>query len=307
MDYGIYLSNAPNTRRFSTIPSAHYFMFGFQYNTSIILLGTALVGATCGLIGTFAVLKRRALTGDALAHAALPGVCLGHIIAGGQNLMIQFLGAFITGLLAVWLIRILPRICNTSSETAVAGVLSVFFGGGIVLSRMIQNSGRFGGRAGFDAFLFGSPASLLIQDVYLIAIVCLCAMGLILLTYRFSIGITFDSDFLEVQGLPTRRVDWMHLTLLTVTVVVGLPAIGAIMIVALLITPAVTARFWSDRFSIILITSSLLGATSSATGTYLSSLNEKIPAGAASVLCCTLFFLFSLSVTTIFSNLKTAR
>ena len=276
-------------------------MFGLQYNTLVVLIGTALVGATCGLIGTFAVLRRRALTGDALAHASLPGVCIGYYLAGGQSLPIQFLGAFVTGLIAVWLIQILPRISKTSSETAVAGVLSVFFGGGIVLSRMIQNSPNFGGRAGFDAFLFGSPASLLLQDVYLIAAVCLVAISLIVVTYRFSVGITFDSDFLEVQGLPTQRIDWMHLCLLAVTVVVGLPTIGAIMIVALLITPAVTARFWSDRFSTILVLSSILGATASASGAYVSSLSEKIPAGAAAVLSCTLFYIISL-ILIAFSN-----
>ncbi|MBL4884457.1 MAG: metal ABC transporter permease [Planctomycetaceae bacterium] len=282
-------------------------MLGLQYNTLVVLLGTALVGATCGLIGTFAVLRRRALTGDALAHAALPGVCIGYIIAGGQSLPIQFLGAFVTGLIAVWLIQVLPRISKTSSETAVAGVLSVFFGGGIVLSTMIQKSEKFGGRAQFDAFLFGSPATLLINDVYLIAIVCLAAISLIVATYRFSIGITFDSDFLEVQGLPTQRIDWMHLCLLAATVVVGLPTIGAVMIVALLITPAVTARFWSDRFSKILMTASLLGAIASATGAYISSLHENVPAGAAAVLCCTLFYIISLVLVTFISSLKLAR
>lgn len=282
-------------------------MFIFQYNTAIVLIGTAIVGATCGLIGTFAVLRRRALTGDALAHAALPGICVGYVIAGGQSLPIQFLGAFVTGLLAVWLIQVLPRISKTTSETAVAGVLSVFFGAGIVLSKIIQNSGNFGGAAGFTAFLFGAPASLLIKDVYLMAGVCLVAIGLIVLTYRFSIGITFDTDFLEVQGLPTQTIEWMHLCLLAVTVVVGLPAIGAVMIVALLITPAVTARLWSDRFATILITSSFVGAASSMTGAYLSSLNAKIPAGAAAVLCCTLFYLCSLAITTFISNLKPAE
>ncbi len=282
-------------------------MFGLHYNTAVVLLGTAIVGATCGLIGTFAVLKRRALTGDALAHAALPGICLGYLIADGQSLPIQFLGAFVTGLLAVWIIQILPRISKTTSETAVAGVLSLFFGGGIVLSKMIQNSGQFSGAAGFTAFLFGAPASLLLKDIYLMAGVCVIAIGFVFVTYRFSIGITFDSDFLEVQGLPTQSLEWIHLCLLAVTVVVGLPAIGAVMIVALLITPTVTARLWSNRFSTILIASSIIGATASMIGAWLSSLNEKIPAGAASVLCCTLLFFCSLGLTTFISNVKPTR
>ncbi|MBV11542.1 metal ABC transporter permease [Rubinisphaera sp.] len=271
-------------------------MLGLPYNTAIVLLGTALVGATCGIIGTFAVLRKRALTGDALAHASLPGVCVGYYLAGGQNLALQFAGAFLTGLLAVWIIRVLPRISKTRTETAVAGVLSVFFGAGIVLSRLIQNSGKFGGRAGFDAFLFGSPGSLLERDVYLIGGACLLTVVIIALTFRLSVGVTFDAEFLSVQGLPTNRVDWLQLLLLTTTIVVGLPAIGVVMIVALIITPAVTARLWSDRFYQILLISAGIGAGASAVGALLSSLDTRIPAGASTVLVCTACYLISLGI-----------
>lgn len=272
-------------------------MWSIPYNTSVVLLGTLLVGATAGVVGTFALLRRRALTGDALAHASLPGVCLGYVLASGRSLPLQFLGAMITGLLAVWLIRLLPRISRTRSETAVAGVLGVFFGAGIVLTRLIQNSGKFGGRAGFDAFLFGAPASLLIQDVYLIAAVCLIVMFSIWITYRLSVGVAFDTAFLEVQGLPTNQIDWLHLLLLTIAVVVGLPAIGVVMIVALLITPAATARLCSNRLWVILWLAAVLGGIASASGAYLSSVDARIPAGAAAVLVATAFFLLSLAAT----------
>jgi len=269
---------------------------GFSYNTALVLSGTALIGATAGLVGTFAVLKRRALTGDALAHAALPGVCLGYWLAGGQSLPLQFLGAILTGLLAVWLIRILPEISSTRTETAVAGTLSVFFGAGIVLTKMIQNSGQFGGRSGLDAFLFGSPGSLLFADLLLIGSVCLLTIVALLLTYPLSVGVTFDAGFLEVQGVPTRVIDWMHLLLLTFTVVVGLPAIGVVMIVALIITPAATARLWTDRLQRMLLAAAFLGATAASAGAALSSLDTRIPAGAAAVLTATLLFVISLAV-----------
>lgn len=275
-------------------------MFGLPYNTTLVLVGTALIGVAAGLVGTFAVLRKRALTGDALAHAALPGICLGYLLAGGQSLPLQFLGAVVTGLLAVWLIRLLPLISKTRPETAVAGTLSVFFGAGIVLTRFIQNSGNFGGRAGFDAFLFGAPGSLLIQDVYLISAVCLLVILAILSTFRLSVGVTFDPGFLEVQGLPVRQVDWLHLLLLTIAVVVGLPAIGLVMIVALIITPAATARLWSDKMSTILWLSAGLGAVSAASGAILSALDTRIPAGASAVLVATAFFLVSLTITTWF-------
>jgi len=270
-------------------------MLGLPYNTTVVLLGTALVGAMAGLVGTFAMLRRRALTGDALAHASLPGVCIGYYLAGGQNLPMQFAGAFATGLLAVWLVRNLPRISRTRAETAIAGVLSVFFGAGVVLTRMIQNSGRFGGRAGFDAFLFGSPGSLLVQDVYLIGGVCLIVIAVLLATFRVSVAVTFDSQFLQSQGISTQLLDWMHLILLTVAIVVGLPAIGVVMIVALVITPAATARLCSDRFGTVLLIAAGLGATASAAGAFLSSLDTRVPAGAASVLVATTLFLVTLA------------
>lgn len=266
------------------------------YNTLIVVLGTSLVGATCGIVGTFAVLRKRALVGDAVAHAALPGVCLGYVLAGGQHLILQFCGAFATGLLAVATIRALPQISRTRTETAVAGVLSVFFGAGVVLSRMIQNQGTFGGRAGFDAFLFGSPGSLLFADLLLISITCLLVTISILATFRLSVGVTFDAEFLTIQGLGTRWIDWMHLMLLTITIVISLPAIGVVMIVALLITPAVTARQISDRFIIILIVAALLGMFSAATGAVLSSLNPSVPAGAAAVLVSATMYAITLCV-----------
>ncbi|MCG6154772.1 metal ABC transporter permease [Rubinisphaera margarita] len=271
-------------------------MFGLPYNTSVVLMGTALVGATCGVVGTFAVLRRRALTGDALAHAALPGVCIGYWLAGGQHLLLQFAGAFLTGLLAVFLIRLLPRISRTQTETAVAGVLSVFFGAGVVLRRMIQNSGQFTGGGGFDAFLFGSPGSLLIRDVYLIGAVCICTVLVVALTFRLSVGVAFDSGFLSVQGLPTVWIDWMHLLLLTTTIVVGLPAIGVVMIVALLITPAVTARLWSDHLRVIIVIAAFIGAGSAAAGAVFSSLDTRVPAGATTVLVATACYVISLAI-----------
>lgn len=270
-------------------------MLGLPYNTTVVLIGTALVGAMAGLVGTFAMLRRRALTGDALAHASLPGVCIGYYLAGGQNLPMQFAGAMATGLVAVWLVRNLPRVSKTRSETAIAGVLSVFFGAGVVLTRMIQNSGKFGGRAGFDAFLFGSPGSLLVQDVYLIAGVCLIVMATLMATFRLSVAVTFDAAFLQSQGVSTRLLDWLHLLLLTTAIVVGLPAIGVVMIVALIITPAATARMCSDRFGVVLGLAAVLGAIASASGAFLSSLDTRVPAGAASVLVATTLFLVTLA------------
>lgn len=277
-------------------------MWGLPYNTTVVLVGSALVGATAGVVGTFAVLRRRALTGDALAHASLPGICLGYVLAAGQSLPLQFLGAMLTGLMAVGLIQVLPRISRTRPETAVAGVLGVFFGAGIVLTRWIQNSGQFGGRAGFDAFLFGAPGSLLIEDVYLIAAVCLLVILSVTATYRLSVGVAFDSTYLEVQGVPTRRVDWLHLLLLTISVVVGLPAMGVVMIVALLITPAATARLCSHRLTHILWLAATLGASASACGAYLSSLDTRVPAGAASVLVATAAYLLCLTITLLYRH-----
>lgn len=271
-------------------------MFGSEilsYNTLIVLVGTSLLGGTSGLIGTFAVLRRRSLTGDALAHAALPGLCLAFMVWGERNLFMMLLGAFISGLLGIGIISGLRAWTRIKEDAAIGIVLSVFFGAGIVLSRIIQNHVSSGSKSGLDSYILGKTAGMLSYDVYLIAAL---ALGSLLVVLAFSKEfqlISFDTPFAIVQGWPALLLDLILMSLIAVVVVIGLPAVGVVMIAALLILPGASARFWSDRLPTMIQVSIFIGFLTGVVGTLTSATFSLMPAGPLIVLVGTAFFLFS--------------
>lgn len=265
-----------------------------SYNTLIVLLGASILGASAGLVGTFAVLRRRALTGDALSHAALPGICLAFLLTGEKRLPVLLLGALLSGLLGVLVIGALRRYSRIKEDAALGVVLSVFFGVGLVLNAYIQNTVPGGSKAGLSQYILGKTAGMILQDVYLIAGCALLCLVVVLLYYKEFKLIAFDSGFARVQGWPAARLDLLLMTLLAVTVMIGLPAVGAVLMAALIILPAATARLWTDKLHLVLIVSAALGAATGWVGTLLSAEYEKMPAGPIIILVGSGFFLASL-------------
>ncbi len=262
------------------------------YNDWIVLGGTSLIGANAGLIGTFAVLRRRALTGDALAHAALPGVCLAFLLVGARSLPFLLLGALATGVLGITIIAAVQHWTRIKADAAIGIVLSVFFGAGMVLSRLVQDRVS-GGTAGLDSYILGKTAGMLREDLYLIGsifVLCLCAVGLLYKEFKLH---TFDHGFAQAQGWPVFRLDLLLMTLLALTVVVGLSTVGVVMIAALLIIPAATARFWTERLGVMLLLAIAVGEIMAVVGALISTRYAYMPAGPVIVLVGT--FLFGLS------------
>jgi manganese/zinc/iron transport system permease protein len=263
------------------------------YNTAVVLLGVSLLGACAGPVGSFAVLRRRALTGDALAHAALPGVCLAFLLVGQRSFVALLLGALASGILGVVVIAVLRRWTRIKEDAAIGIVLGVFFGAGIVLSKYIQNSVPSGSKAGLDSFLLGKTSQMIAQDVYLIAGTAFFCLLTLVLCYKELKLIAFDPDFARSQGWPLLWLDLLLMLLLAITVVIGLPPVGVVLIAALLILPGATARFWTDQLSVLLLLSSVLGALIGWSGALLSALSSALPAGPIIVLCGTSFFVIS--------------
>jgi manganese/zinc/iron transport system permease protein len=264
-----------------------------EYNTQIVIAGTTLLGACAGMLGCFAVLRRKALTGDALAHAALPGLCMAFLILGERSLPEMLLGAFLSGLLGICVIAAINRFTRVKEDAAIGIVLSVFFGAGIVLSSWIQKMPT-GQKAGLDSYILGKTAGMLLQDVELIggaSLVCLLA---VLLLYKEFQLISFDTAFARVQGWPASFLDLLLMGMIAVGVVIGLPAVGVVMMSALLILPGVAARFWTDRLSRMLFLAAALGGLTGAVGTALSAQFSLLPAGPIIVLVGTCIFLISL-------------
>lgn len=264
------------------------------YNTLVVLVGSALLGAGAGVIGSFAVLRRRALTGDALAHAALPGLCLAFIILGQRNLPAMLAGALCTGVAGVAIISGLRRWTRIKEDAAIGIVLGVFFGAGIALSRLIQNLSTTGSKAGIDSYILGKTAGMTRGDVYLIAGMALASIGLVMLLYKEFKLTVFDPGFAQAQGWPVVRLDLLLMSLVAVAVVIGLPAVGVVLIAALLILPGAAARFWTDRLGRMLWLSALFGTFVGIAGTLFSAQYERLPTGPIIVLVAAGLFLVSL-------------
>lgn len=249
-------------------------------NTRVVLLGCALLGASAGAVGALSVLRRRALAGDALAHAALPGVCVAFLVVGDRSLPAFLIGALVFGLLGVGTMAALRALTRLKEDAAMAIVLGVFFGLGIVLSSMIQRTPG-GNRAGLDGFLFGKAASMVRQDVWLmggVCAVCLCVVYALRKEFRL---LCFDRDFGAAQGWPVVRLDLLLMALVACVTVSGLPAVGVVLMAAMLVVPGVTARLWTDRFSVMLALSTLLGMIGGVVGAALSAVLPA-PGGAMS-------------------------
>ncbi|MDZ4820869.1 MAG: metal ABC transporter permease [Planctomycetota bacterium] len=276
-----------------------------------ILIGCALLGAVSGVIGSFAVLRRRALMGDLLSHAALPGLCLAFLDAGYEREYSTLLiGALISGMIGVGLVTLLIRWTRTKEDAAIGIVLSTFFGFGIVLLSIIQRMPGGGGKSGLERYTLGQAANMSDGDVITIAIVSVAVMALVALLYKEFKVFSFDPDFARSQGWPTLLLDLVMMGTLGLVAVVGVKAVGVLLVPALLITPGAAARFWTNRLETMLVLSGVLGLITGAVGTFISSglltewlefdplafgTNQKaLPTGPVIVLTGTVIFLFSM-------------
>jgi manganese/zinc/iron transport system permease protein len=268
-------------------------MFGIPYNTLVVLIGASLLGGSVGLVGCFAILRRRALTGDALAHAALPGVCLGFLVAGERNLPIMLTGAFLVGLLSINVIAGLRRWTRVKEDAAIGFVLSVFYGAGVALERLIQNLTTTGSKAGLNSFYLGKAAGMSADDVYLIAAMSVVLLVLVALLYKEFKLVAFDSAFAQVQGMSALALDLLLMAQIALAVVIGIQIVGVVMMAGLLIIPGVAARFWTERLGAMLLLSLLFGFLMGLIGSWISSA-VTVPTGPIIILTGTVIFLLSL-------------
>lgn len=265
-----------------------------NYNALVVLVGVSLLGLTSGVIGAFAVLRKRALTGDALSHAALPGLCLAFLILRERHLTAMLAGALATGVLGVAIIAALRKWTRIKEDAAIGIVLSVFFGLGIVLLKLIQNMEEVGSKAGLNSYIFGKTAGMLRADVYLIATASLMLLALVVVLFKEFQLVTFDADFARTLGWPVFSLDLLLMSLVAVAVVIGLPNVGVVLVSAMLIMPGAAARFWTDRLTPLLILSAALGFIIGGAGTLLSALFRQLPAGPIIVLVGAAVFVLSM-------------
>lgn len=269
-----------------------------DYNTRVVVLGVGALGCAAGLIGAFLLLRKRSLLGDALSHATLPGVAGAFLLMswlGGDGKWMPGLlaGAVVSGVLGVACILGIVHSSRIKEDAALGIVMSVFYGLGIVLLVAIQGL-SIGHAAGLESFIYGKTASMLSSEAYAILLtMVVVGVACVLLLKEFAV-LCFDQDFAAAQGWPVLLLDGVMMALVVAVTVIGLQAVGLIMIIALLIIPPAAARFWTDRLTTLLAIAAGLGGLSGVLGAALSALQPRLPAGATIVVVAGIFFLLSL-------------
>ena len=274
-------------------------VFSLQdYNTRLVVISTLVLGLASGLIGCFLLLRKRSLMGDALSHACLPGIGLAFIVVvlfggEGKSLTALLTGASLTGVLGVVVVMLIRNTSRIKDDAAMGIVLSVFFGAGVVVLGMVQSMPG-ASAAGLEYFIYGKTASMVMQDFILLSGVAVAALICSLLLLKEFTLLCFDEKFARSQGWPVHRLDVIMLALVAAVTVVGLQAVGLILIIAFLIIPAAAARFWTDDLRSMLLLSGIIGALSGWLGASISALLPRLPAGAVIVLVAALVFCISL-------------
>lgn len=257
-------------------------LWPLSYTDSVVATGALLLGLVAGVLGTFAVLRGRSLVGDAIAHAALPGVCVAFLVTGAKEPATLIAGAACAGVVGAFMMVGIERGTRIKADTAIGVVLSVFFSLGIVLLTAIA-AGDNANQAGLERYLFGQAAGLVEADVNLMALLALGSLGLVVVLFRPLKTTLFDVGYAGAAGLPVRALELLMTGFLVVAVVVGLRTVGAILMVAMLVTPAVAARQFVSRLSVLLPLAGVVGAFVGVTGA-LASARAEIPTGPVIVL-----------------------
>jgi len=268
------------------------------YNTAVVAAGCVLLGVACGIIGCFASLRKRAVLADALGHATLPGIAAAYLVAPSLGLAsrstpVLFVGAAAGAGLGAVAVGLLLRTGRLRADAAVSAVLSVFFGAGVLLLSIIQRLDR-GDQGGLSHLLLGQTAAMSRSDAVTIGVLALAATSVVGLLFKEFRSLCFDTDFAAVQGWPVRFLDFVLMFLITLVVVVGLQAVGLLLVVALLVIPAASARFWSNRLGWVLMAGAVIGGVSGLAGAMGSASIDRVPIGGAIVLCSAGLFVLSM-------------
>ncbi len=246
------------------------------------LLIAVLVGIICSLVGSYLMVQRLALLGDAISHSVLPGLAIAFVI--GANI---YIGAFIAGVLSTMVITWIRTRSPIKEDAAMGIVFSAFFALGITLITIIQKDNKID----LNHFLFGNILGVTAAEVRDTAIITVFVLVVIVLLYKELLFYTFDPLGAEATGLPVNLLNFGLMVLIALTIVASLKAVGVILVLALLITPGATAYLLVKRLHHVMILGAILGVIASISGMYLSYF-YNLPSGPAIVLVTSgLFFL----------------
>jgi len=263
-----------------------------DYTLRTITLGTAILGAVCGMLGSFAVLRKQSLLGDAISHAALPGIAIAFLITGTKDSNTLLIGASVSGLIGTFWIRGIVTKTHLKSDTALGLILSLFFGFGMLLLTFIQKQPN-ANQAGLDKYLFGQSATLVESDVWMMAIVTgICLLVMLVFWKEFKI-LLFDVDYTKTLGFNTKTIDILITSFIVLAIVLGLQTVGVVLMSAMLLAPAAAARQWTNSLAVMVFLAAIFGAFSGVIGTAISASQNNLSTGPVIVLVAAVFVIFS--------------
>ncbi|MGB3205532.1 MAG: metal ABC transporter permease [Crinalium sp.] len=255
--------------------------YGFMQRSLIIAI---LVGLLCAVVGSYLMVQRLALLGDAISHSVLPGLAIAFML--GANI---FIGAFIAGVLSTMAIAWIRMRSPIKEDAAMGIVFSAFFALGITLITLIQKDNKID----LNHFLFGNILSVTIPEVRDTAIIAIIVLLVVVLLYKELLFYTFDPLGAEAAGLPVNLLNFGLMLLIALTIVASMKAVGVILVLSLLITPGATAYLLVKRLHQVMILGAGIGVFSSITGMYLSYF-FNLPSGPAIVLVVSGLFVLAL-------------
>ena len=266
-----------------------------QYSFVFVAIGTMLLAMATGIIGTISILKGQSLIGDAVGHAALPGIILAFMISGKKSSLLLMVGAIIAGVVAFILIQTISEISKIEADTAMAIILSAMFGLGMVLKSYIQGNAKYSkaSQSGLASYIFGQAAYILTEDVIIIFTVSLISLVLFIIFYKEIKVYVFDAVYAYTIGINSKLLSLLIMIMTMILIAAGLKAVGAILISSMLITPAITGLQWSNKYEIVLVIAAVMGAVSAFIGTLLSTIVKGFSTGPSIILIMSLLALLS--------------
>jgi manganese/zinc/iron transport system permease protein len=263
-----------------------------SHNTLVVAGGVAAVGFAAGVVGSLSVLRKRPLVGDAAAHATLVGVACAFLATGRRDLPTLLAGAAVSSLAGLGALVLVRRFTRTRDDAATAIVIGVSFGLGIALVSGLPRWG-YADSAGLEQFLLGHTAALTGRDAGLLAAVSCAVVAVVAAGLKEATLVAFDAAFAAATGWPVTLLDALLVGLIAVMVVAGLPAVGAVLVTALVVIPPVAARLWTDRVATLLVLAGLMGFVAAVVGVAVSAMRPGLATGPLVVLAAAAIFAVS--------------
>ena len=273
--------------------------FFANHTYRMVFFGTITIGLVSGALGSFAYLRKQSLVSDVVSHAALPGTLLAFLVAvtvfgvDGRNTVGLISGAVIVGTIAVLFANGVANTTKIRIDSAMAVSLTLFFGAGMILMRVIAN-GEYPGKGGIQDYLFGNASVITTADLYTSVVTGGLAIVVMLVFWKEFALRTFDPGHASVLGFNGRTIDVLMFTTIVIAIVIGVKSVGLVLMVAFVVTPPAAARQWTTTLGSMVTLAGIFGAVGSGVGAYLSIAWGNVPTGPLIVL--TLFALFVLSL-----------